>query len=126
MPIFPIYFQGEVNVSAQIGDIAYCLSDEPDTQGLFETDNGLTIQYIGPITDVGVDVTNGPFIKVNCAVTPTGIGPLQSDPFIMFRKERSTNVSGLKGYYAEINFVNNSTEKAELFAVSSEVVQSSK
>ena len=36
------------------------------------------------------------------------------------------NKSGLKGYYADVQFVNNSINAAELFAVSSEVSESSK
>jgi len=51
---------------------------------------------------------------------------LSSSSFIMFKKNEIINNSGLKGYYAEVNFKNNSIEKAELFAVSSEISQSSK
>jgi hypothetical protein len=51
---------------------------------------------------------------------------LNSNSFIMFKKNEVINNSGLKGYYAEVNFKNNSIEKAELFAVSSEIVESSK
>jgi hypothetical protein len=51
---------------------------------------------------------------------------LNSDSFIMFKKNEIINMSGVKGYYAEVKFKNNSTEKTELFAVSSEIVQSSK
>jgi len=32
----------------------------------------------------------------------------------------------LLGYYASVNFVNNSTDKIELFSVGSDVVESSK
>jgi len=51
---------------------------------------------------------------------------LNSDSFIMFKKNEIINMSGVKGYYAEVKFKNNSTEKTELFAVGSEIVQSSK
>ena len=51
---------------------------------------------------------------------------LNSNSFIMFKKNEVINNSGIKGYYAEVNFKNNSIEKAELFALSSEIVQSSK
>ena len=51
---------------------------------------------------------------------------LNSNSFIMFKKNEVINNSGVKGYYAEVNFKNNSIEKAELFAVSSEIVESSK
>tara|TARA_R110001583_G_scaffold51400_2_gene160530 strand:- start:620 stop:1249 length:630 start_codon:yes stop_codon:yes gene_type:complete len=51
---------------------------------------------------------------------------LNDESFIMFKKDEKINSTGLKGYYTEVKFENNSTEKAELFAVSSEVSQSSK
>jgi len=44
----------------------------------------------------------------------------------MFQKNNKANLTSLKGYYAEATLENNSKEKAELFAVSSEIVQSSK
>ena len=46
--------------------------------------------------------------------------PLAED-FIMFSKF-SQGDSGVLGYYARAKFTNNSIEKAELFAVSSEVI----
>ena len=44
----------------------------------------------------------------------------------MFAKDRTVNTSSLIGYYADVQFKNNSTEKVELFAVSSEITESSK
>ena len=35
-------------------------------------------------------------------------------------------MNGLSGYYADVQFENNSKEKAELFVVSSEITESSK
>jgi len=55
-----------------------------------------------------------------------GINAINYDPFFMFSKNNNFNVGGLNGYYAEIKFVNNSKRKAELYAVSSEVFESSK
>jgi len=49
--------------------------------------------------------------------------------FFMFRKPEHngyTNVSSLKGYYAEATFTNSSPNKQELFAVGSEITISSK
>ena len=46
--------------------------------------------------------------------------------FIMFSKDNKANLSNLLGYYAEIQFVNNSSTKAELFSVGSEIFGSSK
>ena len=44
----------------------------------------------------------------------------------MFQKEKSANNTSLIGYYAEVQLKNSSLEKAELFAVGSEVAPSSK
>jgi len=44
----------------------------------------------------------------------------------MFRKPVAENISSLKGYFAEVEFSNDSTSKQELFAVGSEVTISSK
>lgn len=49
-----------------------------------------------------------------------------TNDFIMFSKPVGANESSLKGYYADVRFENHSNEYAELFAISSEVVPSSK
>ena len=41
-------------------------------------------------------------------------------------KNKKANNSGLKGYYAEVCFRNNSTEEAELFGISADMWESSK
>ena len=44
----------------------------------------------------------------------------------MFSKDNTINLGDVSGYYAEVKLENNSTEKIELFAVSSEISESSK
>ena len=44
----------------------------------------------------------------------------------MFLSNEVYNMAGLSGYYADALFVNNSKKKVELYAVSSEISQSSK
>ncbi len=46
--------------------------------------------------------------------------------FAGFYKDPRANTSGVKGYYAEVNFRNNANYKSELFSVGAEVVESSK
>ena len=46
--------------------------------------------------------------------------------FIVFSKNKSVNNTSLIGYYAEVKLKNDSTAKAELFALSSEITESSK
>ena len=51
---------------------------------------------------------------------------LDNGSFIMFSKSNSVNMSALKGYYAEVEFKNESSDKIELFSVGSEINESSK
>lgn len=51
---------------------------------------------------------------------------LTNNSFISFLKNNQVNKKSVKGYYAEVKFVNNSKEKAELFSVGSEILESSK
>lgn len=46
--------------------------------------------------------------------------------FIMFSKDNKVNMSSMLGYYASIEYRNDSLEKAELFKVGAEVFESSK
>jgi len=96
------------NISLQVGDIAYYVN--PDASG-YNSDP----EIIGEITAVGKD-----FIVVS-----TNPGALVND-FVMFSKNKAVNNSSLLGYYAEVKLSNDSTEKAELFSIGSEVTQSSK
>ena len=49
-----------------------------------------------------------------------------SGSFILFSKDARANMSSLLGYYAEVEFVNTSNVESEIFAVNSEIVESSK
>ena len=71
---------------------------------------------IGEITEIGLD-----YIKIDSVASAPG-----SDDFIMFSKNKSVNNSSLLGYYAEVKLTNDSDKKAELFALGSEVSESSK
>ena len=51
--------------------------------------------------------------------------PTTSDYFF-FSKDNGINLTSITGYYAEVEFKNNSTEKAELFATSCDITESSK
>jgi len=44
----------------------------------------------------------------------------------MFSKNTVVNTSGITGYYADVLLINDSTKKAELFSVGSQISESSK
>ena len=77
--------------------------------GILTSTNGTAYQY-----RLSVDVGTG-------AITP----PTTSDYFF-FSKDNGVNLTSITGYYAETEFKNNSTKKAELFATACDVVESSK
>ena len=103
------------NNSIQIGDTAYYVNNVNTTTGEFQASDEVPTK-IGVITDMG-----GNFIKIE-----TVINEPPADSFIMFQKDRKVNNTSLLGYYAEVKLKNNSTEKAELFSLGSEITPSSK
>ena len=101
-------FPQPLNVSVQVGDTAYYTNDI----------NGVEIVLIGLITAVTIDT-------ITANINPFQIRPTLTS-FILFSKTADVNTSGLKGYYAEAQIKNDSTEYAELFLVGSEIFESSK
>ena len=74
------------------------------------------IQKCGVVTSLTNNTVN---------IDDSGTLPSAQD-YVMFAKNHAVNTSSLLGYYADVKFENNSTEKAELFSVNSEITESSK
>ena len=109
-----------MNISAQVGDIAY-YSFNSSLMGGFET------SILGDTIELGEIIgINGNTITVqyddDIVTNFQALGPV----FISFVKDKKINTSSLLGYYADVKFVNDSRKKAELFSVGSEIVESSK
>lgn len=115
MPVM-INFDYPINTSAQIGDIVHYV-DNPNiaSQGGFSTATNLTV--LGGITDISTDRTR---VTVDTSTVP------EDNSFFTFQKDKIVNTSKLTGYYAEIQFKNDSTHKADLFMVNSDISISSK
>ena len=108
MASITLTFPKPLNVSVQVGDTAYYTNDV----------NGKDIELIGLITSVSSKA-------ITAQINSSQIRPTTAS-FILFSKTASVNTSGLKGYYAEMQFKNDSTTYAELFSVGSEIFISSK
>lgn len=106
------------NTSLQIGDIAYYVENVVNNNTINASikSSDKEPKKLGPITKIESHSITVETDDINFAV----------GDFLMFSKNKSVNNSSLLGYYAEIKLVNNSTEKAELFSIGSEIVQSSK
>ena len=129
MPGLQNFVFDEMNVSAQVGDILYYSHSGINSAGFDHTALPNTI-VIGPITNI---VYNNPgwTVTANHVLVPpaTTLGPLPTGSggeYISFAKDKRGNTSSLVGYYASANFVNDSADKVELFAVGSETSESSK
>ena len=132
---------GEPNESLQIGDIAYYVQNlnvNFENTGIATGDSSgvSTMVLIGTV--VSIKTNNDP---TQIAVSPNttentftiyvqepsaGIIPPSVNDFIFFVKDNLVELSSVDGYYAKIRFSNNSKSKAELYAASCEVAQSSK
>jgi len=99
------------NTSLQINDHAYYVSL---TNGYGDA----TPVSIGRITGIGAN-----YIEID---PNSNASSLSASDFLMFSKDTNVNNNSLLGYYAEVKLTNNSTKKAELFALGSEVTESSK
>jgi hypothetical protein len=109
MPIIEISFNPNLPVSTQIGDIAWYL----------DSTSGSAIE-LGPITNIDYAL-NIIYIDLIPGTTP----PDNTD-FIFYQNSPIVSIGSLKGYYADVQFRNDSIGKAELFSIGSEVFESSK
>ena len=100
-------FPNPINVSAQVGDTVYYTNDE----------NGDVIVEIGVITSISTYT----IVANISSATPRP----DNNSFILFSKTNKVNISGLRGYYAEAQFRNDSYQKIELYSVGSEIFISS-
>ena len=122
MPNITLTFPNSINVSVQVGYIAYYLNDSTNL-GTHTHSNQDDIIQIGNIVDIDQNLNT---ILCNWNPNPTWALFPTHDKFIMFSKDNKANLSSILGYYAEIKFVNDSPDEAELFSVGAEIFGSSK
>jgi len=139
-----IFFKFPLNVSVQVGDFAYfakTLSASQSQSGAavpgaqFQINNGdmnevgeIVEIFHGPTSLTGYISASSIVCRFDCTQVPDTCSdhiPLIGD-FIMFSKDNAANMTSILGYYAEVEMANDSSEKSKLFAVSSNVVASSK
>ena len=120
------------NASLQIGDRVYALQPNliNSASGQLVASNINIFQADGPSTS---GVNESVYIGIVTGLTHDSIiinDPVNSDvpigSFLMFSKNNVVNAGGLKGYYANVKLQHTGKERAELFAISSEVTESSK
>ena len=140
MPNVTLVFPHDINVSVQVGDIAYYVDTNPHpaaTPGIngnwastttpHWTADRTDVIMIGPIiTIIPWDGSTTTIIADMTSALAAQHGPPSVDDFIMFSKDNKVNLSSLLGYYSLIKLRNNSTEKGEIFSVAADFFESSK
>ena len=146
MPIIQISFSNPLNVSVQIGDVAYFSNPtpvggvgNPASPGLqwaatvtpHLTNDQQDIIMIGEI--INIITWNGTFSAIVCNMPQplfnVYFGQLSTTgrkSFIMFSKDNKVNMASILGYYASVEFRNSSQIKSELFNVGTDFFESSK
>jgi hypothetical protein len=119
-----IDFDVQLNASVDIGDVVYY--SQLQIQGVAFGGTVTNILDVDNLDVAGiVSFANGDTIQLNINTGTGGTIPSIGD-YCFFVKNQIVNMANLLGYYAEAKFVNNSTDKAELFMVSAEITESSK
>jgi len=116
MPSITLNFNNPINVSIQENSDSSTSYAGADIV-YFQTSSNV-ISEIGPCK--GVTETS-----VTCEIANASPRPSNGD-YIFFAKAPQTNISGIVGYYAEVDLEITATTKKELFAVNSEIFESSK
>ena len=124
-------FPGPLNATIQIGDIVYYSPTTTIPTSGFNTVNNVgNIVTFGVVTNVFPNGNVAPPAPPNSIIVMyddvSGVLPPAAGDYIMFSKNKEVNSSSLKGYYASVEFVNHRTDRVELFAVGSEISESSK
>lgn len=101
-------FNNALNVSLTIGDVAFFKDISEDD-----------VYQMGSVTDIDRTIN-----EFTCEIASSTPRPEAGD-FIFFAKDSEVNTSGLVGYYASVKMNLTGSAKKELFAVSTEMFQSS-
>ena len=118
-----------LNTSLQVGDMIYATSTTQQVSGVTDFENQATgvnklVGILRRITIEGSTVILDVDDSLFANVPQNAYIPAVND-FLMFSKYSQTD-GDVNGYYAQATFKNNSTKKAELFSVGSEVTINSK
>jgi len=123
MPDITFTLSHTLNQAIQPGttDVAYYADIQDYTLA-----NGSTVSNASEFVELGpIIAIDYPNKQITCSLETTTILPAVND-YIFFSKDNRANMTSLLGYYAEVEVINNSTEKVELYTVGTEMFESSK
>ena len=120
-------FNHDINTSLQVGDQVYMTSTQP--LGGFDQNPDAVPIHIGHVHSIisftEIEVWSEYDDNIGNPLPYNLLDPNGGD-YISFSKNRVVNNNDLLGYYASVQFVNNSTANAKLWAVGSDITENSK
>ena len=143
MALVDLEFEQPLNVSLQIGNSAYYVdtsaaytssqsSASGVSGGVQVSQNSTNPEFIGIIEAINNARNLSPYTSANPAPTITIDTLLPASAFhnqtafIFFSKDNKANLSSILGYYADIQFKNDSKQYAEVYSVGVDTFNSSK
>jgi hypothetical protein len=110
-----------LNDSLQVGDMIYATT--PVDSGDLQTsqDPVGAAKIVGILREISESAASGNIMLIVDETPFTSFYAPTSSDFVMFSKYSQSD-GEISGYYARAKFVNDSKDKAELFAVSSEII----
>ena len=109
----------QANISLREGDLIYYVNTTSIAEFSVSSSNA---QLLGPCVSIAYGTYS---FSINVEVPDNSPVP-SPDDFVFFAKNNEVDLASLKGYHGVLKMKNTSTEKAELFSVSCETVESSK
>ena len=142
MPLIELFFEEQTSAPAslQVGDTVFYISGQSllnfspslpiitTSSNPFDIFNSPDITEQQAMTTVGTVneiIFNDGGVYIICNISADTTPPTTTD-FILFAKDNEVNIGDIKGYFGKTKFINDSTEKAELYAISCEIAESSK
>lgn len=127
MALLTINFDVKLNVSVQKGDTMYTSVIKSTAQGQSGTNQPVGSNVNSKPFPIGIITVVGPGDTITIETsgylpTPT----ITSSHYFFFSKDPVVNTSGIIGYFAETEYRNYSSSKAEMFATAVDYVESSK
>ena len=119
-------FADPINVSVQPGDILY--KSPPTNQQAGRNHPGTFNQYGNskPLAFGVVCASDHVNQQVWYDIIGSNTPPIVGTEYLYFSKDNRANTSGIIGYFAKTEFLNNSSFPAEIFATAVDYVESSK
>jgi len=129
MPVVQIDFNFPLNISVQPTDILYvtlCNAATGNQAGRNHISSFDTKpEAYGEIIQVDFD-NNIIWVQTNGFPVSSHNTTITMSHYLFFSKDRRANLSGMLGYYAEVEYRNKTKKQAEIFATATNFVESSK